>query len=73
MGEVMTSPTVIAPELFPERPHWLVQKYGPAIRERHGIDPVLIANDLGLSTQTVLMVQRKLRLRLLTSSTRRTK
>lgn len=42
---------------------WLRRKYGPRIRELQGINPAMIAMELGLQERTVVMIQRKLGLR----------
>jgi len=55
--------SVTAPELFPERPHHLVQKYGREVRAAAGIEPASIAASLGITERTVCMIQRKLGLR----------
>lgn len=54
---------VTAPELFPQRSHWLVRKYGGEVRAAAGIDPAALAASLGITERTVCMIQRKLGLR----------
>jgi len=54
---------IYCPELFPQRPSFVVRKYGKKIAERRNIDSRLIANELGISERLVISIQRKLGLR----------
>jgi hypothetical protein len=59
---MMTS--IRAPDLIPLRPNWLVRRHERVVRSYpSGIDPAIIADDLGLTTRTVIMIQMKLGLR----------
>lgn len=49
---------------------WKRRRWERQIRERIGIDAALIADELGLSERTVVMLQRKLGLRLCRHPTR---
>lgn len=55
---------VRAPDLVPVRHNWLVRKYADRLRTYpRGLDPAIIADDLGLQPRTVMMMQLKLGLR----------
>lgn len=48
---------------LPETRDRAVRRYGALVRELHGVDPLLIAAELGIAERTVLRIQRKLGLR----------
>ncbi len=62
MNETVLWPRKRPPMYTPDRDAFL--------RENHGIDPAILADELGLSTRFVYCYQRKLGLRLCTSHVR---
>jgi len=53
-------PNIIAPELYRKKNSDLVRKYAEQLRGTGGIDPKILADQLGLQVRTVCMIQRKL-------------
>lgn len=54
---------VRAPELYTPRMWINIRKHRKAVTEAVGIDPAIVAAQLGIKPNTVLMIQRKLGLR----------
>jgi hypothetical protein len=54
---------VRAPDLFHPKKSNLVQRYAKAMEDTQGVDPTIIADQLGLQVRTVCRIQRKLGLR----------
>ncbi len=61
-------PKIHAPELYAPKHNWLVARHRRAIEAARGVDPAIIADDLGLSIRTVMMIQLKLGLRKCTTN-----
>ena len=52
-----------APELYKPKHNWLVERHQKAVLAARGVDPALVADELGITERTVRMIQRKLGLR----------
>jgi hypothetical protein len=54
---------VHAPDLFSPKKSNLVRRYATAMEGTQGVDPAIVAEELGLQVRTVCKIQRKLGLR----------
>jgi hypothetical protein len=54
---------VYAPELYPRKKSRLVKRHEAQMAGTLGVDPAIIADQLGLQVRTVCSIQRKLGLR----------
>jgi hypothetical protein len=54
---------VHAPELWEPKPYWLTSERAAFLRSHAGVDPALLAEELGVKESTIRLWQRKLGLR----------
>ena len=61
-------PSIRAPELYPRKQKWRTKERDEYLLQNKGIDPVLLAEDLGVSESFVLRYQRKIGVRAFTGN-----